>query len=257
MCTVTPIWNLVRYFNKPPEPIQPLFDQGAQIYTADEKAEILAERFERIHRQTIQLEPPHHTRGVERAVGTFLKRHRLGVNDTPPISLPEVRRQIAHLKRRTAPGEDGITPILNRHFSPSTISHLTYIFNYALSLGHFPRAWKHANVLAIQKPHKPPSDPWSYRPIRLLSALSKLLERVVARRMEGHARRGRLIPNEQFGFRKRHSTVAKIARLTEHITHGYNINKHTGMVLLDIEKAYDTVCTQGLLFKLLTYNFPA
>jgi hypothetical protein len=51
--------------------------------------------------------------------------------------------------------------------------------------------------------------------------------------------------------------VAKIARLTEHITHGYNINKHTGMVLLDIEKKYDTVCTQGLLFKLLTYNFPA
>jgi hypothetical protein len=100
-----------------------------------------------------------------------------------------VRRDISSLKRRTAPGEDGITHVLIHHFSTAAINHLAFLFNSALTLGHFPRSWKQAKVIAILKPRKPPPNPESYRPISLLSALSKLLERVIARRLDAHARR--------------------------------------------------------------------
>jgi hypothetical protein len=55
---------------------------------------------------------------------------------------------------------------------------------------------------------------------------------------------------------KKHSTTAQLARLTEYITHGFNFHKHTGLVLLDLEKAYDTVWVSGLLNKLIQYKFP-
>ena len=186
-----------------------------------------------------------------------MTRHRDGITNCPHVRIKEVRPDISSLKRRTAPGEDGITHVLIHHFSTAAINHLAFLFNSTLTLGHFPRSWKQAKVIAILKPRKPPPNPESYRPISLLSALSKLLERVITQRLDAHTRRIHLIPKEQFGFRKRHSTVAQLARITDYITHGYNLKKHTGMVILDLEKAYDTIWTRGLLRKLINYNFPA
>jgi hypothetical protein len=43
-------------------------------------------------------------------------------------------------------------------------------------------------------------------------------------------------------------------RITDGITHGYNVNKHTGLVLLDTEKAYDTIWVSGLIYKLINFD---
>jgi hypothetical protein len=46
-----------------------------------------------------------------------------------------------------------------------------------------------------------------------------------------------------------HSKVSQLARITDCITHGFNLRRHTGIVLLDIEKAYDLVWINSLLLK--------
>jgi hypothetical protein len=123
-------------------------------------------------------------------------------------------------------------------------------------LGYFPTIWKVAKVIPIDKPNKPPSDVNSYRPISLLSSLSKLLERIIASRLTKFVNQNHLIPDTQFGFRKKHSTVSQLARIVDHISHGYNLHKQTGMALLDLEKAYVTVWITGLLYKLIVLKVP-
>jgi hypothetical protein len=107
--------------------------------------------------------------------------------------------------------------------------------------GFFPNTWKRAKVIPIPKPNKPTTDPNSYRPISLLSTVGKLFERLRASRFTSFVNQQHLLPQEQFGFRKKHSTLSQLARISDFITNGYNLHKHTGMVLLDLEKAYDSL----------------
>jgi hypothetical protein len=111
--------------------------------------------------------------------------------------------------------------------------------------------------VAVPKPRKPPSEPLSYRPISLLPSISKILERLVTKRILQQTKEKRIIPNEQFGFHRHHSNTAQVTRLADFITDGYNLRKHTGLITLDLEKAYDTVWIHVLLTKLISFKFPA
>jgi len=108
-------------------------------------------------------------------------------------------------------------------------------------------------VLPIPKPNKSGTDPNSYRPISLLSTLGKLFERIIAVQLTSFFNRQHLLPQEQFAFRKKHSTFSQLARITDYISNGFNLHKHSGMELLDLEKAYDTVWIHGLLYKLIVF----
>jgi hypothetical protein len=106
------------------------------------------------------------------------------------------------------------------------------------------------------QPNKPPTDPNPYRPISLLSIVGKLFERIIASRLSTHVDQKLLLPDVQFGFCKKHSTISQLARITDYISNGFKLHKHTGMVSLDLEKAYDTVWIYGLLYKLILLQFP-
>ena len=142
------------------------------------------------------------------------------------------------------------------HLSKKALTVLTQIFNHLLWMGYFPYSWKRATVIPIPKPNQPPTDPNSYRPISLLSIVGKLFEWIIASRLTAYVNQQHLLPHEQFGFRKKHSTVSQLARISDYISNGYNLHKHTSMVSLDIEKAYDTVWIYRLLYKLISLKLP-
>jgi hypothetical protein len=95
--------------------------------------------------------------------------------------------------------------------------------------------------VAIPKPGKDSSDPASYRPISLLCSLSKIFERIILTRVLDYTVMNGVLPDFQFGFRSRHSTCHQVVRLTNKISMGFQERLSTGMLLLDIEKAFDTV----------------
>ena len=119
---------------------------------------------------------------------------------------------------------------------------------------HFLDHWKKAVILPIPKPQKDLIFATSYRPISLLPSLGKLLEKIILTRLKNSI--NKCIIKEQFGFRKRHSTVLQLAKIIDDITKKFNLNQSTSMIALDIERAFDTVWHSALIAKMVQLNIP-
>jgi hypothetical protein len=111
--------------------------------------------------------------------------------------LDELLRQTAN---KSAPGSSGIGWSLLKKGWGAVKDHLILIYNACFSLGHHPARWREAKVIAIPKLDKPDySLPKAHRPILLLETMSKLLEKVVAKRMQYDIVKYELIQANQFG----------------------------------------------------------
>lgn len=133
---------------------------------------------------------------------------------------------------------------------------MTFLLNFLLRTGHFPLSWKIATVILIKKPGKGKTNPDNYRPISLLTSLSKIFEKVIHTRLQNYLYSADLIPKFQFGFRSNHSTVQQLFRITEYISNSFEKHCHTGSVFIDVSKAFDKVWYEGLLYKLKLFNTP-
>jgi hypothetical protein len=97
------------------------------------------------------------------------------------------------------------------------IKYLTQLFNAVILRGYFPAQWKVAQIILILKPREPPNELTSYRPISLLPTASKVFEMLLLKRLLPVVENNRLMPNNQFGFRQRHSTIEQTHRIVQRI----------------------------------------
>ena len=107
-------------------------------------------------------------------------------------------------------------------------------------------------MIIIPKRGKPLTSPESYIPIRLLPTISKLLEKVIFKRLKGFVTNEKILPNFQYGFREELSTINQIHRLTENIYKGFEKKQYTVADFLDVKQAFDSVWHKGLVQK--TYH---
>jgi hypothetical protein len=86
-------------------------------------------------------------------------------------------------------------------------------------MGCYPiKDWKVAQVIILfLKLGKPPNELTSCRPISLLPIVSKVFEKLLLKRILRMVENNRLIPNHQFGFRQRHSTMEQTHRIVQRI----------------------------------------
>lgn len=234
--------------NRPNQP--PAFDD-------EEKAECLADSLEAQCTPSTLPVDPDHLREVDSEVE---RRAALPPTDPPltPVTLDELQLAVRSLKPKKAPGLDGISNRVIKLFSAPLLALLATIFNAALANCVFPQQWKDAVVIGIRKPGKPATEPSSYRPISLLNSLGKLYERIVFARLLDYVNTNHIIPDEQFGFRARHSCVQQVHRLTEHILSRFHQARPmpTGCLFFDVAKAFDKVWHNGLIYKLYSLGVP-
>jgi hypothetical protein len=127
---------------------------------------------------------------------------------------------------------------------------ITQLFNGILRTGHYPNQWKVSQVIPILKPAKPPEEAQSYRPISLLPVLSKAFERLFLTRIHPTLQEKHIIPDHQFGFRKKHATTEHVNRLVNIIQDAQEKDQYCTAAFLDISQAFDKVWHQGLLYNL-------
>ena len=85
------------------------------------------------------------------------------------------------LNNKKSAGLDNIPNQIIKNLPDMMIAQYSKVFNNALNNKYFPENWKTARVIAICKPGKDPTDPNNYRPISLISNISKILEKLINR----------------------------------------------------------------------------
>ncbi|KAK3518762.1 hypothetical protein QTP70_012088 [Hemibagrus guttatus] len=135
--------------------------------------------------------------------------------------------------------------------SPDLLPFITTVINGSLTSGHVPTAFKKARVIPILKnPALDPSDISNYRPVSLLSFLSKILERVVCNQLSDYLMQNNLHDPNQSGFKAAHSTETALLAVTEKLHAARSAKLSLVLILLDLSAAFDTVNHKTLLSNL-------
>lgn len=211
-----------------------------------EKANLFAKTMEE------QFKPYELTRKEDRKLGKF-NRINLEQGMEQPIRYVEpveITGIIKTLKKKKAAGEDGINNQMLKNLPDRTILHITALVNAVLRFQTFPNCWKKAKIIMLLKPQKKSSDPTSYRPISLLSCLSKIAERCILTRLNEELENLNVVPHVQFGFRQNHSAIQQVARVIGDMTNNLNSKKKTAAIFIDLAKGFDKVWHNGLIYKM-------
>ena len=169
------------------------------------------------------------------------------------VNEKEIYNELKNLKRKKAQGLDDIPPGLLKDAASLIAKPLTYVINMSLTEGVVPKDWKAAKVTPLHK-SGPSAEIENYRPISVLPALSKILERIVHRQLLRYLESNRLLVNYQFGFRQKMSTELAVTFLTDYIRKQADSGNLTGAIYIDFSKAFDTISHSVLLNKLPRYG---
>lgn len=172
------------------------------------------------------------------------------LSNLPLTTEQEMIHVIDSLKPKTSYGLDEISSKSLKFCKEELVLPLVHITNLSLLQGIFPTQLKVTKVIPLHKKGSK-DDMGNYRPISLVSTVSKVLERIVLTRIVQHIVKNRLLSADQHGFTKNKSTSSAIVDLVEHILDHIEEGKGIVGIFVDLSKAFDCLCHKVILDKLL------
>jgi len=167
-----------------------------------------------------------------------------------PTNAYEVTDIVNSFPSKTSSGCDGITMnIIKKSLKFISVS-LVIICNLSFSCGQMPDVLKIAKVCPVYKDGSV-SDVNNYRPISVLPSFSKIIERLVHKRLYLYVIKFNILTSAQFGFQQKFSTYMAQIDLYDNISKAIDDNKYPIGIFIDLKKAFDTVDYNILVLKLI------
>jgi len=185
-------------------------------------------------------------------------KHFLPLNNPNSIFLKptdnlEIRQIILALKNSYSKGHDNLSVNTIKNCCDQLAQPLCMIFNRSIQDGIVPDDLKVAKIIPVYKADDKKIVS-NYRPISVLPAFSKILERLMYNRLFEFINKHNILSKDQYGFRKNISTSMALLDLVDKISTSMDKNVYTIGIFLDLAKAFDTVNHNILLNKLYHYG---
>ena len=164
-------------------------------------------------------------------------------------SAEEVMEIVSNIPANKATGIDNI-PIRAIKMGIEKLAYpISILINRIIVEGRIPNEFKLALTTPVHKKGDV-DNPENYRPISVLPIMGKIMEKVLVKQLYTYLLDNKLISAQQHGFKAKHSTTTCLLELTEDIRQELDKGKATGIVALDLSKAFDSINHGKLLRKL-------
>jgi hypothetical protein len=152
--------------------------------------------------------------------------------ESDDFSMEELVSSLKVGKAKGAKGPDGLASQFLKNLGEVSRSFMLATFNKSWREGVCPQSWRDAVIVPILKPGKPQGQLDSYWPIALMSCLAKVMERMVAKRLQHLAESRGLLNSDQSGFCPQLLTEDQVIRLSQAISDGFQDKKPPNRMVL-------------------------
>ena len=128
-----------------------------------------------------------------------------------------------------------------------------HIITLSIMQRRFPTSWKLTKIIPLHKKLNR-LDPKNYRPVALLSPLSKILEKIIYTQIYNYFSNNKIFHSSLHGYRQHRSTQTALLQLYDLWVRAAGQGQVSGVVLLDLSAAFDLVDPQLLVKKLKVYG---
>ena len=170
------------------------------------------------------------------------------------VTTDAVQDYLQNININKAAGIDNLPGKFLKEGASILAAPITSIINLSIKLSLFPENCKTAKLKPFYKKGSK-TEAKNYRPISLLPIISKIIERFIFEQTQSFLNLNKIIYQYQSGFRTNHSTDSCLSYLSNKILQGFDDGKLTGMILIDLQKAFDTIDHTILLNKLNFLGF--
>ena len=194
-----------------------------------------------------------HDELVNDEVNEILKKSIKPTFSFSEVSEDQVIKMVRSIKTNAC-GVDGLSASFIKIGIKYSVYALTNIINTSILYKKFPTRWKYAIVKPLPKNNNPTcaSD---YRPISLLPAFSKVIEKLMAKQMIEYLKHTNYFDNLQSAYKNSHSTITALLNVTDDIYECLENSELVFLVLLDYSKAFDCANHKLILAKLKAAGF--
>ena len=169
------------------------------------------------------------------------------------VTVNKVRKLLSSLKNTTSTAIDQLDNFAVRIAADQLAGPLHHVISLSIMQQKFPTSWKFTKIVPLHKKNSALHRE-NYRPVAILSPLSKVLEKVVYEVIYSYFERNSLFHPSLHGYRRDRSTMTALLSMYEKWVKAATLGQVSGVVLVDLSAAFDLVMPELLIQKLKIYG---